>query len=469
MEPFTVVKIIMEMEEVRDVISKLLLLDKIDSNVKRLVSNPYKTAVRTLKQAQNSSSPTETKTLLRKARDLYNQAIGLEDNERKILAYISLASCHKLLGDQNNAHLTLNEAIEVDTQGIESKKLKIEICLYLKKDRPWELDIDDRLCFLSDEVLLKIQKGLKLNVSNDVDQTAWVKMLTAEIKSISGHSAANVKRKLKGEERSYKDILLDIANLVKSNKNSFKQLKNRSNLLPQDIEVYILKEMDISLKERWEKLTEKQRDKETEKIREKMRSDLNQNDPQLLESVNRNITTRLITKSIRDGMFYGGGSAAILSTFTVMGISVGLSTVMSSLGASIVYYFWGTWAAAGAFLGGGAAGIGLAAVAAPAAALVAANMAAQPSYKKLTPVILLIIASPEAMSERELISQNIIQHEDDQKTTNKTDSNQQTGDDRAKMVKRIEKARRMQRDTVECLKCGLRVKVDQALSHFDKC
>ena len=73
-----------------------------------------------------------------------------------------------------------------------------------------------------------------------------------------------------------------------------------------------------------------------------------------------------------------------------------------------------------------------------------------------------MITSPEAMNERKLTKQVSLKAFDQQYSSTHLS-------DREKMIKKIQRARSLHRNYISCLKCGLRVKVEQALQHYDQC
>jgi hypothetical protein len=227
-------------------------------------------------------------------------------------------------------------------------------------------------------------------------------MVADEIRSVSGHSIGNFFRMMGGFKRSYHEILVDVAlNIAPStHKDAMKRICQNSTP-PHEIEIHILTMLDERLKLQWEQLSEEKRDQEVEKIRNAMKTTLARQGKPIGEEINQELTTKLLTQAIMKGMFIGGGFTLLLSTVTVLGVSVGLSTLVSSFGAFLIYYFLGSWAATTALWSGGAATLGATAIAAPAVALIAANTLASPGYSKLIPAMILILSSPKAMADRE--------------------------------------------------------------------
>jgi hypothetical protein len=83
------------------------LADSVDQKVDRLISAPYNSALRSLREAKTSESQKEH--LLREAQSNFRNALSLELDGRLAIAYIGLAFCQYHLGDKINARKTLEE------------------------------------------------------------------------------------------------------------------------------------------------------------------------------------------------------------------------------------------------------------------------------------------------------------------------------------------------------------------------
>jgi exonuclease VII small subunit len=94
------------------------LIETLNVKIDRLSKSELEAAIRSLEQANNSKN--EKESLLREARNRFNKAISLEDNEKLVLAYIGLAICHKNLGDKSNFIEALRAIDKVKFKG-ESK------------------------------------------------------------------------------------------------------------------------------------------------------------------------------------------------------------------------------------------------------------------------------------------------------------------------------------------------------------
>lgn len=88
-------------------------LATIEAKVDRLGKSEFEAGVRALIQAGESEG--EAVSLLREARNRFNQAIGLESGVRLIHAYLGLALSHQHLGDTPNAISALKSLIAAPT------------------------------------------------------------------------------------------------------------------------------------------------------------------------------------------------------------------------------------------------------------------------------------------------------------------------------------------------------------------
>src|SRR4051812_32409322 len=75
-------------------------LGTVEAKIDLLGKSEFEAGVRALIQAGNSDG--EKDSLLREARNRFNQAIGLESGLRRAHAYLGLALCHKSLADTAN-------------------------------------------------------------------------------------------------------------------------------------------------------------------------------------------------------------------------------------------------------------------------------------------------------------------------------------------------------------------------------
>ena len=82
------------------------LIESTNSLLSKLVHQAFKAAQSNLENAYYSSGATRM-DYLRQARNEFNQAVAVEDNEAKIYALLGLALCQHFLGDPNNAKRTM--------------------------------------------------------------------------------------------------------------------------------------------------------------------------------------------------------------------------------------------------------------------------------------------------------------------------------------------------------------------------
>ena len=97
------------------------LIESTNSLLNKLVHQAFKAAQSNLEHAYNSSGTTQM-DYLRQARNEFNQAVGVEDNEAKIYALLGLAMCQHFLGDEINAKNTMYKIRNVELS--RSEKIK---------------------------------------------------------------------------------------------------------------------------------------------------------------------------------------------------------------------------------------------------------------------------------------------------------------------------------------------------------
>lgn len=82
------------------------LIDNVNSNVKKLLHQSFVSAVQNLNYATTASG-TNQMEYIRRAKDLFINAISVEENENLISSYVGLAMCQHLLGDFQNSSMTI--------------------------------------------------------------------------------------------------------------------------------------------------------------------------------------------------------------------------------------------------------------------------------------------------------------------------------------------------------------------------
>lgn len=97
------------------------LIESTNSLLNKLVHQAFKAALSNLEYANNSSGTTQME-YLRQARNEFNQAVGVEDNEAKIYTLLGLAMCQHFLGDEVNAKNTMNKIQNVELSRSEKFK-----------------------------------------------------------------------------------------------------------------------------------------------------------------------------------------------------------------------------------------------------------------------------------------------------------------------------------------------------------
>ena len=86
------------------------LIDNVNSNVKKLLHQSFVSAVQNLNYATTASG-TNQMEYIRRARDLFIDAISVEENENLISSYVGLGMCQHLLGDFQNSSMTIEEGL----------------------------------------------------------------------------------------------------------------------------------------------------------------------------------------------------------------------------------------------------------------------------------------------------------------------------------------------------------------------
>lgn len=97
------------------------LIESTNSLLNKLVHQAFKAAQANLEHAYNSSGTIQM-DYLRQARNEFNQAVGIEDNEAKIYALLGLAMCQHFLGDEINAKNTMRKIHSVELSRSEKFK-----------------------------------------------------------------------------------------------------------------------------------------------------------------------------------------------------------------------------------------------------------------------------------------------------------------------------------------------------------
>lgn len=97
------------------------LIESTNSLLNKLVHQAFKAAQSNLQYAYDSSGATQM-DYLRQARNEFNQAVAVEDNEAKIYALLGLALCQHFLGDPSNARRTMAKIRNVELSRSEKFK-----------------------------------------------------------------------------------------------------------------------------------------------------------------------------------------------------------------------------------------------------------------------------------------------------------------------------------------------------------
>ena len=104
------------------------LIDNVNSNVKKLLHQSFVSAVQNLNYATTASGINQME-YIRRARDLFIDAISVEENENLISSYVGLAMCQHLLGDFQNSSMTIERIKDVKLTLSEKSKAVSKIAL----------------------------------------------------------------------------------------------------------------------------------------------------------------------------------------------------------------------------------------------------------------------------------------------------------------------------------------------------
>jgi hypothetical protein len=97
-----------------------LIEDGQEKQINTLIASELNAGLRALEQAKNSR--TETQSLLREARSRFNKAATMERGYRLVLARFSIALCHHLLEDNDNAHRELSAISQITIESLFPKR-----------------------------------------------------------------------------------------------------------------------------------------------------------------------------------------------------------------------------------------------------------------------------------------------------------------------------------------------------------
>ena len=97
-----------------------LIEDDQEKQINTLIASELNAGLRALEQAKNSR--TETQSLLREARSRFNKAATMERGYRLVLARFSVALCHHLLEDNDNARRELSAISQITIESLFPKR-----------------------------------------------------------------------------------------------------------------------------------------------------------------------------------------------------------------------------------------------------------------------------------------------------------------------------------------------------------
>lgn len=97
------------------------LIQGVDTKVTKLLHQSFNSAKSNLEYALSASGQNQI-DYIKQAKNEFNQATQVEENENKILALVGLSMCQFLLGDKENATVTYNKIESVNLSNSERNK-----------------------------------------------------------------------------------------------------------------------------------------------------------------------------------------------------------------------------------------------------------------------------------------------------------------------------------------------------------
>jgi uncharacterized protein YaaW (UPF0174 family) len=217
-------------------------------------------------------------------------------------------------------------------------------------------------------------------------------VISKEWRAIHGHTLFN--RFLNDHELPWKRILIDVADKLNPGVGwtDFRMDDERS---AEEIEGRILELFDQLVKERWEKLSEKERQEMVNAINDS----LDHTDEVIRAKGNRAgfapVTVASLSSGVAVGLLSGGGALLVAQSAAVGVVGGLLGGALYQIGLWLVVRIFGWWSGAQLVIGGGAATIGAALVSTPALIAFAANALMSTSYRKTIPATLSLLCAHE--------------------------------------------------------------------------
>lgn len=100
------------------------LIENVSSDVKKLLHEPFLSAIDNLKQAMGASSERSRYNCIEKARENFTKAKALEKDENLVSSLFGLAMCQYYLGDVHNAQTSLQE---IESLQLSSAKKRVAL------------------------------------------------------------------------------------------------------------------------------------------------------------------------------------------------------------------------------------------------------------------------------------------------------------------------------------------------------
>lgn len=120
MDPITIFKAASMAESIA---AYLGVVDSVSADIKKLLHQPFKSALINLKYAKDASNSTTCENYIKQAINEFIRAITVEENENLVSAYLGLSMCQYTLGDFINAKTTLKKISSVNLSKTERAKV----------------------------------------------------------------------------------------------------------------------------------------------------------------------------------------------------------------------------------------------------------------------------------------------------------------------------------------------------------
>ena len=118
----TVGAVIATMNVARSVAAFTGLIDSSSAGIDKLIHQAFRSALMNLEMAKTASVREQGLEYVKEARSRFVDAVAVEKDESLVMAYAGLAMCQYLLGDRQNARLSLARISGVELSSAEKVK-----------------------------------------------------------------------------------------------------------------------------------------------------------------------------------------------------------------------------------------------------------------------------------------------------------------------------------------------------------